>query len=761
MSTTVDLSTCDHEPIHLIGAVQPHGALLAVRATDWGIDYASENCADFVGAPPEVVLGMSLAELIGEANASRLSAFPLQPSTPELLRPWFFGFETAAGNALRVECLPHRNHDHIILEFLHPEPAPAPVWEDEILRRGIISELVKPDALAELADISAEIIRNVTGFDRVMIYRFAEDKHGEVIAESTVRSDSFLGLHYPASDIPDPARRHFTLNVMRSIPDINSERVAIVNRSGQVADAEAARPLDLTFSKLRAVAPVHVEYLNNMGVQASLSISLITNDRLWGLIACHHYDTRLLSSSRLRFAELLGSTISALLQSIENTNQLRRSIATEKTAFKIEQQARSGAPLRELIVNQATVLMQLMNAEGLLLSLAGNVTTAGTVPAHGLNFQKLRAQLVDGVATTSHLSDLIDMDDDQMQTAAGAAFLELSNDGTDYLVFLRKHFEQTIRWAGKPDKIETRNEDGVTRLSPRGSFALWREERRGQSRPFDALDRDALRILRRALFALNSLEHERAALEAQRAAEAEEIRLRHALLDAARTSSMGELASAIAHELNQPLSAVANYVSACRQELKNAGIEVPERVQHYMDHAAAESTRAGELMRRVRNLISRGDLNADHIDINAAVKQGVDLALVSCELKDLRLQLMLDHRLPKIWADPVQVGQVVLNLARNSITAMGESPKRILAIEVTDSDGNVCVAVRDTGRGIPKELEKDLFEPFHTSTTSGMGIGLSLCRSIVEAHGGRIWMNALEDGTEVAFELPNRGGGHA
>ncbi len=760
MSTTsVDLSTCDREPIHLIGAVQPHGALLAISKDKRIIDYASANCAAFVGAGPDVVLGMTLADLIGEANSSRLSVFPLEPSTPELLRPWFFGFDSVDGQPIRVECLPHRNNNHIILEFLHPEAAPAPVWEDEILRRGIISELVKPNALNELAAISAEIIRNVTGFDRVMIYKFAEDKHGEVIAESTVRSDSFLGLHYPASDIPDPARRHFTLNVMRSIPDINGERVPILNRSGTVADADAAQPLDLTYSKLRAVAPVHVEYLNNMGVQASLSISLITNNQLWGLIACHHYGKRMLSSSRLRFAELLGGTISALLQSIENTNQLRKSIVAEKSAFKIEQKARAGTPLRRLIADQATALMRLIDAEGLVLSLADDVITAGSVPQRAPDFGNLQAQLVDGVATTSHLSALIDMDDEQMQTAAGAAFLELSEDGRDYLVFLRKHFEQTIRWAGKPDKIEQRSEDGVTRLSPRGSFALWREERLGQSRPFDALDRDALRILRRALFALNSLEHERSALEAQRVAEAEEIRLRHALLDAARTSSMGELASAIAHELNQPLSAVANYVNACSQELKNAGVQVPERVEQYIDDAVTETARAGELMRRIRNLISQGDLNADYIDINAAVKQGVDLAMVSCELKDLRLQLMLDSRLPKIWADPVQVGQVVLNLVRNSITAMEDSAIRILAIEVTGSANSVRVAVRDTGRGIPKELEQDLFEPFHTSTTSGMGIGLSLCRSIAEAHGGRIWMNALEGGTEVAFELPIRIGG--
>lgn len=753
----VDLETCDHEPIHLIGAVQPHGALIAADEKKLIVEYASLNTGSFIGTDAKTLLGMKLADLIGRQNTKDLLKLSLDPSTPELLRPWFISFDGPDGVTIDAECLPHRKDGYIILEFLRPEPKLAPIWEDELLRRGFISELVKPGALTELAAASARIIRDVTGFDRVMIYKFAEDKHGEVIAESTNRHDSFLGLHYPASDIPDPARRHFALNVIRSIPDINSERIAIVSRSGDAANAASSSPLDLTFSKLRAVAPVHVEYLNNMGVGASLSISLITNNDLWGLVACHHYGPRLISSSRLRFAELLGGTISALLQSIENTNQLGKSINAEKIAFNIEQQARSGGTLRDLVKGQAANLMDLIDAQGMVLTLDGETVQMGSVPDSPIDFDGLRELLKDGVATTSELSTLIDLDGEQMRLAAGAALLDLSDDGRDNLLFLRSDFEQTIRWAGKPEKLETITEDGITRLSPRGSFALWSEERRGKSRPFDALDRDALRILRRALFALNSLERERLALEAQKAAEAEEIRLRHALLDAARASSLGELASAIAHELNQPLSAVANYVNACRQEIRNAGVDVPESAAKFMDQAVAETNRAGDLVRRVRDFISRGDLNIDFIDLNAAIKQGVDLALVSSDLPNLQVNLILDRTLPKIPADPVQIGQVVLNLIRNSITAMKASAKQTLTIEVTRSGKFVQVSVRDTGCGIPTGMLKNVFEPFHASTTDGMGIGLSLCRSIIEAHGGRIWAQPSTSGAVLMFQLPLKG----
>ena len=753
LNRPVDLTACDTEPIHEIGAIQPLGALVAVDAATARIEFASANCGFFLGHPAGKLLGQPLSVLLGDRQSDGLLAGDLAPSLPELLRPRALDVARPGGETAALDCFPHAHDGRVILEFVPQEKGPAALWEDDRIRQRIISDLIRPETLHELARVSAEILREVTGFDRVMIYRFAPDRHGEVIAESTVRPDSFLGLHYPASDIPDPARRHFALNLIRSIPDVRAVPVPILAAGGQPSDWSATAPLDLTFSKLRAVAPVHVEYLGNMGVGASLSISLISNHALWGLVACHHYGPLHLSWSRMRFCELIGGTISALLQSLENTVQLSHSISAEKLAFGMERAARAGRPLAAVVEDHADALMSQIGASGMALKLGAVRQDRGLVPSVAPDFASLRATMVDGIATADQLTGL----HGSLGLVAGAAMLELSDDGEDWLVLFRPEFEETIAWAGKPEKRESRQRDGSLRLSPRGSFALWREERRGRSKPFTGIDDEILRILRRVLFAVNSLDRERAAVAAKALAEAEEARLRLVLLNSARQRSLGELASAVAHELNQPLSAVTNYINACRQELKNHQIALPAPIMRLLHNAVAESARAADLVRRLRDLIGRGAVALEPSDLGAILRRGVDLALAASPEPRPAVTYAVQPDMPRIAVDPVQITQVILNLVSNSLAAMQGSARRELRITAAMRGSEVEVAVSDSGEGVPPAIAATLFEPFHNSTTGGMGIGLSLCRSIVEAHGGRIGFQPTTGGAHVVFTLSTKG----
>lgn len=751
---SVDLEACDREPIHIIGTVQPHGALLAADSETLMVTHASENAEAFWGSRTEQLLHRPLSEVIGSDALDALLSQNLSPAQPDHLRPWSLGLANSRTPDAKTELYAHQQNGHLILEVIKAEIDGDLLWDEDTLRQRIITELVRPDATDKLAQVSADIVRMVTEFDRVMIYRFAHDNHGEVIAESTNRDDSFLGLHYPASDIPEPARRHFLLNIIRNIPDIGAKPSAVIATDGLAANADSDQPLDLTYAKLRGVSPVHLQYLANMGVRASLSISLTTNDRLWGLVACHHYQPHLLTSSRVRFVELLGATISTLLQSLENTEKLRRSISSEKIASTIEADTRAGGNLIESLTTHAPQVQSLLRSNGMLVKVGDKTRTTGISPDKFPGHRELQELATDGLAAHSNMSSLRELNAKQWSVAAGAALMELSEDGSDYVLLTREHFVQTIRWAGKPEKVLQTAADGSQRLSPRGSFAVWSEERLGHSEPFDESDLEALRILRRALFALNSRERERAAVKARQAAERDRAQLRHALLEAARKSSLGELASALAHELSQPLFAVSNYVNASRRELENLDIPITENIRTMMDEAVSDAVRAADLVRRLRDFIAGADLDREAIDIEDAIRQGVELALVAPGQSELNVVVDIQAKLPKAWADHVQISLVILNLVRNSAAAVDTVHEPRVTIRSEASGNDILTTVTDNGRGIDDRMRETLFEPFHRSTTQGMGIGLSLCRSIVEAHSGRIWSNPVPRGAQFAFTLP-------
>lgn len=745
-----DLVSCESEPIHEIGAIQPQGALIAVDTATGMVTHASENLPRYMAVTAEQALDRSVADLIGEKGFEDIARCAVEPRIPHVSQPVFLDFQVS-GKEFHLECTPHRNQSRLILEFEELSDCRVDLWGHDALRQRIISDFIKPSTLDALAAEAADIVRDATGFDRVMVYRFAEDKHGEVIAESTNQPDSFLGLHYPASDIPEPARRHFTLNFIRMIPDINCTPSRILSSSGA---ENGAKPLDLTYSRLRAVAPVHIEYLTNMGVNASMSISLVSNNELWGLVACHHYSRHQLTSSCLRFCELFGGNVSAMLQNLENTHLLQRSVSAEKTAYGLEAAFRTDNRLHKLVRQQSEQLMSLVEAQAMVLRIGDRTETFGRQPPQAIAYESMADQVVDGVATSDNLGSLFDLSDEQTARAAGAAYMQLSEEGDDFLVLVREEYDQIIRWAGKPEKVETVGVDGVKRLSPRGSFALWRQERRGCSKPFSYVDREVLRIIRRALFALNSLNRERAAVFAQNQAEAERTRLRLALLEAERRGSMGELAGALAHELNQPLAAVSNFVSACRQELKNCGLAVPDHLIQMIDDAVEESTRAADLVRRLRNFISTGELQLEEFDLHPIIVQAAELAYITNgRPANVTIETRFDSKIPPITADTVQIGQVVLNLVRNSIEAIGHESGRV-TIHTALVDKFVEFAIVDTGSGFPPEVLDTLFTPFHASKTSGMGMGLSLCHSIITAHGGRIWQTPRKDGAELRFTLP-------
>ncbi len=244
-------------------------------------------------------------------------------------------------------------------------------------------------------------------------------------------------------------------------------------------------------------------------------------------------------------------------------------------------------------------------------------------------------------------------------------------------------------------------------------------------------------------------------LTARKNAEREVTTLQAELSHVARMSEMGQMGSTLAHELNQPLTAIVNYLQASHRLLQSQPIPV-SRIQEAMEKATAQAERAGQVIRRLREFVQKHEIERRREDINTLVQEAVGLALIGATSAGVVSQIDLDPNVPPAFVDKVQIQQVILNLVRNAIEAMSQSRDRVLKIDTRNENGDALVRVTDTGSGLAPSLAKKLFEPFQTTKSTGMGIGLSICRSIVETHGGRIWAEGNPaGGTIFSFTLPS------
>ncbi|NJO37550.1 MAG: GAF domain-containing protein [Rhizobiales bacterium] len=746
-------SACDLEPIHLIGTIQPHGALIIADDQSRMITHVSANTEIAIGWKPDDLLGSPLCALLDKRQLDGLDAHAPALPSPELLKPFPCRVMRQAGGEAVISCRAHRAFDRLCLEFFPDQLVELDDQDLMPLRQRMIDDLRRPDTLDGCCAAAVRLVRLVTGYDRVLCYRLHADLHGEVVAEQTDCADSYLGLHYPASDIPAPARRHFELNLVRLIPDIEAAPVAIM----AAEDAEAET--NLTFVMLRGVAPAHVDYLRTMGVRASLSISLMVNGRLWGLITCHHHAARTLAAPQLQACELAGQMIAIFIEGQQNAERLQRLIKAQELAYAIGRRAIDDQDFVERLRPFVSHMTELFGADSIVSRIDGSWQ-----PLHGwrgeeIDFKPLVPHLQDGAFIADRLSDFLSIDPAVQSELAGGTYLAMADSEEDYLFFGRREHPHSVTWAGQPTGGAASPEPGSGAQLPRRSFAAWQEQIRGRSRPFLEHEREALGIVLQALRASFSAYRERRLRAAQAEAEALQGQLRLQLLNTARLASMGELAAALAHELNQPLTAITNFVNAVRHRMLASDGGHDEDILELMDDAVSETQRAGELVHRLRNFVQRGDIERAPVDLAALVLDAAKLALSTSSSGAIDLKTAFPADLPPIEVDSVQIEQVVFNLVRNAIDAMGSSQTRQLSLGIDGKEGRMVeVAVEDSGPGIADDILPTLFKPFESSKLGGMGIGLSLCRSIVEAHGGRMAFANTGDGARFSFTLPATNG---
>ena len=743
----VDLNDCDREPIHIPGLIQPHGVLLVLQEPDLTIIQVSSNTFKLIGHPAKDLLGKPLLALLAPKQIATIRQCLSEDF--EHMNPLDISIKREA-KLLRFDGIVHRQKALIVLE-LEPKNKSQKADFLEFYQRvkGTITKIQKAPTLLEMSDAVVKEVRKVTGFDRVMVYQFDAEGAGRVIAEA--RADAltpYLGLHYPPSDIPKQAKQLYTLNWLRLIPDSTYQPIALVPAHNPVDDC----PTDLSLSVLRSVSPLHLEYLSNMGVGASMSISLIQDQKLWGLIACHNSTSRYVPYSVRTICEFVGQVMSVELANKENHEDLDYKMTLKSLQGKLVESLSQSECFLDGLIQLDSNLLALVSASGAAICAGDQIICVGQTPPE-TELPALRdwvkTQIQHNQFETRSLTQLYPAAESFKAVASGVLALEISQFHQNYIFWFRPEVLQTLNWGGNPNKPVEVTDDGERRLSPRKSFERWQETVQGCSLPWKPYEIEIVTELRSLIVGVILKQADDLAeinLELERS---------NAELD-----SFAYIAS---HDLKEPLRGIHNYSNFLMEdyaELLDAD-------------GVAKLNTVVRLTQRMEDLINsllhysrlgRAELSRQSTNLAEVVRQAIGTLRISQPQSSIEFRL--PRPLPTIFCDRTQISELFTNLLTNAIKYNDKAEKWVEIGFTQSGKGDpedpllYTFYVRDNGIGIPPHhLERvfQIFKRLHTQDQygGGTGAGLTIVQKIVERHGGKIWVEStLGEGSTFTIVLP-------
>ncbi|MBC8067415.1 MAG: GAF domain-containing protein [Deltaproteobacteria bacterium] len=504
---TTDITTCDQEPIHIPGAILPHGAMLVLDSETLEVLQVAGDVEGLLGASQDELLGHSVAAIFRPEQIENLRALTTNLS---LLKPRHLldpQLRVAADRPLDASL--HRSDEALVLEFEEADAtdrfAAEPLTAVQEMNKGLDGAV----ALAELCQMAAERVRQVARYDRVLVYRFMSDGSGWVIAEDKQEGLApFLDLHYPAADIPKQARALYVKNGLRLITQVDYEPARLVPTN----NPRTGTPLDMSQASLRDVSPIHRQYLRNMGIDASMSISIISGGELWGLIACHHYTPRRLPRHLRAVCELFGSMFSYQLEAFEKKHQFNARMSSRMVLQQLMLNLAGADDYARGLTEQSPNLLDYIHGGetsvegqrqgGVAVSVGGALTFLGTTPNKSqieALVDWLNAQLRDtsGIYATDRLGESYEPARAFANVASGLLAITVSHASSDFIIWFRPELVGTANWAGQDHKGAGRPDGDV--LTPRKSFEVWKETVRGRGLPWSESDLNAARDLRTSL----------------------------------------------------------------------------------------------------------------------------------------------------------------------------------------------------------------------------------------------------------------------
>ena len=749
----VNLTNCDREAIHLLGHIQPHGILIVILEVDLKIVQISENTTSFFNIPASSLIDQPLQKLFPQSQIDILVPLLLQENL-ELVNP--IKLTAQINNKKHLfECVVHRSDGLLILEV-------EPLLKDSNsdldfyhLAKASALKIRKSNDFLEMSDLLVKEIQKITQYDRVLLYRFEPDQSGVIVAEAiSCHKDqlleSLLGLHYPASDVPVQARKLYYNNWLRLIVDLNCQPVSLIPANNPITND----PLDLSFSVLRSVSPIHVKYLNNMGISASLSISLINAQKLWGLIVCHHYSPKYINYKTRKICEFLGQ-----IMSVEIVNKHEKSLQKIKSVqIKLKQNILADNQiLSQALLQDRENLLNLVNAQGVVISFGDQISKIGEVPDQesiSKLIEWLRTNNSQDIVCTNCLSELYPDANSIKEQASGLLAISIFLNYTAYhIIWFRPEVIQTVSWAGDPNKPIQIEADGSMSLSPRRSFELWKETVREKSLPWEQVEIEAALELRGTLM-LAALDFSQQALkqEANRA-------------DVANRAK-SEFLARMSHELRTPLNAILG----CTQ-LINRDTALTSELDEYV-HIISDSSE--HLLSLIDDILEVSKIEAGQItleetgfDFHLFLHSILEMQQIRAQSKKIQLTCQISPDLPQyINADERKLRQILLNLLGNAIKFTDEGSVILRAslfnTDLSSATSIIRFEIEDTGQGIDAEDLDKLFQAFIQTASGkkiqeGTGIGLAISQKFANCMGSIITATPnLGKGITFKLDIPVR-----
>jgi light-regulated signal transduction histidine kinase (bacteriophytochrome) len=650
-----------------------------------------------------------------------------------------------AGNL--YQAVAHRNEGALILEL---EPATrhsaegSGVFNPYPLVRSSVVRLQSARTVNELWQIAAQEVRRLIGFDRVMTYRFDEHYNGEVVAED--RSDEvppFLGHHFPASDIPAQARRLYLLNRLRLIADVNYRPSPLVPQ----LNPDTGKPVDLSFAGLRSVSPIHVEYLKNMGVGASMSISIIDDGRLWGLMACHHRTPRYVPLEVRVACDFLGQIFSSQLAALARHVDAEHRIRLKTTLSDLLSHMATASNFTQGLTGRQRQLLEYQNAAGAALYLNGTAVCIGDCPPEP-DVRALADWFFDrneDVFATDALPTGYAPAAAFKEKASGLLAVSMSRVNRNVLMWFRPEVVRTVTWSGDPHKPALVG--GDRRLHPRRSFELWKQVVRDRSIPWSPVELEAAAELRNAIVGVvlkKAEEVEQISAELQRS-----------------NRELEAFSYSVSHDLRAPFRHIVGFADLL---VKRATDTLDETSRRYVNTIAESARYAGTLVDSLLTFSQMGrmDVRLEPVDLNALAR--TVLSDMQQEIGDRKVEWQVDP-LPTVRGDAAMLRLVFRNLLSNALKYTRNRDVAHVHVGAntgepgTPDAGRQVLFVRDDGAGFDMRYAGKLFGVFQrlhrAEEFEGTGIGLANVKRIIERHGGRVWAEGdVGKGATFWFTLP-------